>query len=433
MGSALASPRHLAAGARLAERCPVTNITLRSCRASTAYQPRCENGLLRVAHLGKYYPPSPGGIEEHTRTLALGQAALGADVRVLVVNHADAAGNDRTFDRFTGTPTTHEQDGPVRVTRVGRWANVAKLEIAPGLLGELRRLARWQPDVWHLHTPNVTMMLALAACPAIRPLVITHHSDIVRQRVLRHAVRPLEELNYRRAARILPTSAAYGEGAELLRRFAGKVLPLPLGIDMEPFRNPAPAARAFAEGLRRRHGSPLWLCVGRLIYYKGLPVALEALRSVPGALLVVGTGPMGRELKARASSLGVSDRVTFHGHASADEVVGAYLAATALWFPSTARSEGFGLVQVEAMASGCPVINTAIAGSGVPWVARHELEALTVPPNDSTAFAAAANRLLTEPGLRERLVAGGRVRSAVEFDHRTMAARSLDIYRGLTP
>lgn len=390
-------------------------------------------GPIRVAHLGKFYPPSPGGIEEHTRTLARAQAGLGGEVRVLVVNHATAAGRDATFERFTRTPDAEDTDGPVKVTRAGRWATVAKLEVAPGLLAGLRRLARWRPDVWHLHAPNVSMMLAVLASPGIRPLVVTHHSDIVRQRVLKYAVRPIESAVYRRASRILPTSRTYADGSELLKRFAVKVTPVPLGIDREPFANPSPAALAFADELRARFGSPLWLCVGRLIYYKGLPAALEALRQVPGRLLVIGTGPMETVLRAKAAELGVADRVTFHGHATLDQLAGAYRAATALWFPGTARSEAFGLAQVEAMAAGCPVVNTAIPGSGVSWVCRHEQEGLTVPVNDPPALAAAANRVLTESGLRETLAAAGRERAAAEFDHRVMAARTLDVYRGLRP
>lgn len=349
---------------------------------------------------------------------------------MLVVNHADASGRDATFERLTRTPDRDEFDGPVRVTRVGRLANVAKLDAAPGLPRAFRRLARWRPDVWHLHAPNVTMMLGVLACPAARPLVITHHSDIIRQRFLKYVVRPLESAVYRRAARILPTSPAYAAGSDLLKLFADKVTPLPLGIDLMPFQNPSPAALVAEHDFRQKYGSPLWLCVGRLIYYKGLRVALDALRSVPGRLLIIGTGPMGGELRAVAVDLGVADRVTFHGHATADQVVGAYRAATALWFPSVARSEGFGLVQVEATASGCPVINTAIPGSGVPWVCRHEHEGLTVPPNDPAALAAAANRFLTDSDLRVRLAAAGRGRAATEFDHRAMAERSLAVYRG---
>jgi rhamnosyl/mannosyltransferase len=386
---------------------------------------------VRVVHLGKYYPPSPGGIEGHTRTLARTQAELGADVRVVVVNHAAADGRDATFDRFTPTPDAEDTDGPVRVTRVGRWANLAKLDVVPGLPAVLRRLLLDPPGVWHLHTPNVTMMLAVLAAARLRPLVITHHSDIVRQRLLKYAVRPVERAVYRRAARILPTSPAYVEGSELLGRFADRLTPLPLGIELAPFQNPTPAALAQAEKFRERFGSPLWLCVGRLIYYKGLHVALEALRGVPGELLVIGTGPLEGELKRRAADLGVADRVVWYGHATEAELIGAYRAATALWFPSVARSEGFGLVQVEAMAAGCPVVNTAIPGSGVAWVCRHEREGLTAAVNDPAGFAAAANRLLAEPGLRDRLAAGGRARAAAEFDHRVMAERSLDIYRAV--
>jgi glycosyltransferase involved in cell wall biosynthesis len=386
---------------------------------------------LRVVHLGKYYPPSAGGIEGHTQTLARAQAALGMDVRVLVVNHATRAGRDATFEQFTRTPDAEELDGAVRITRVGRWACLAKLDVAPNLHRAIRRFARTKPDVWHMHAPNVTMMLAALTCPAIRPLVITHHSDIIRQRLLKYVVRPIEKAAYRRAERVLPTSAEYAAGSDSLTRFARKVTPLPLGIDAEPFQKPSPEAIANERHLLQQHGSPLWLMVGRLIYYKGLPVALAALREVPGRLLVIGTGPMEVELKARALELGVADRVLFHGRASTDQLVGAYRAATAVWFASTARSEGFGLVQVEAMASGCPVINTAIAGSGVPWVCRHEREGLTVPINDPAALAAAARRLLSESGLRDRLAGAGLARATNEFDHRVMAARSLDIYRAV--
>lgn len=350
---------------------------------------------------------------------------------VVVVQHAAADGRDATFDRYTRTHSVEEHDGRVRVVRVGRWANVAKLDLAPGLFAALRGEARRRPDVWHLHAPNVTTMLALAATPRVGPLVVTHHSDIVRQRVLKYAVRPLERLTYRRAARVMPTSAVYADGSPLLAEFAGKVTPLPLGIDLTPFQTPSAAAVAFADELRRRYPCPLWASVGRLIYYKGLHVALEALRGVAGTLLVVGTGPLEGELKRRAAELGVADRVAWLGNASADELTGAYHAATSLWFPSVARSEAFGLVQVEAMASGCPVVNTAIPGSGVAWVCRHEREGLTVPMNDAPALAAAATRLLTEQGLRDRLSAAGRVRAAAEFDWRVMGARSLEIYRAV--
>jgi rhamnosyl/mannosyltransferase len=275
------------------------------------------------------------------------------------------------------------------------------------------------------------MMLALLASPRVRPLIVTHHSDIVRQRVLKYLVRPVEAAIYRRAARLLVDSPPYVNGSDSLRPFRDKVEALPLGIDLAPYRQPSAAALRHGEELRKRHPGPLWLAVGRLVYYKGLDVALRALRDVPGTLHIVGTGPMGERWRALAGELGVADRVVWRGRSPDDELTGAYHAATALWFPSNARSEGFGLVQVEAMASGCPVINTAVPDSGVSWVSRHEETGLTVPVNDPAALAAAARRLLDEPGLRERLAAEA-VRQAVDrFDHRVMAGRSLDIYRAV--
>jgi rhamnosyl/mannosyltransferase len=348
---------------------------------------------------------------------------------VVVVNHATADGRDVTFRTLGRTPETVEADGPVTVYRAGRWASLARLDVAPGLVGVLRRVLRDPPDVWHLHAPNVTLMLAVLASPRIRPLVVTHHSDIVRQRVLRYAVRPLEHAVYGRAARLLVTSPPYLDGSDTLQPYRAKVEALPLGLDLTPFQDPSAKAIEHTRVIRERHPGPIWLSVGRLVYYKALDVALRALREVPGTYVVIGTGPMGERWRSLAVELGVADRVVWLGQATADELAGAYRAATALWFPSTVRSEGFGLVQVEAMASGCPVVNAAIPHSGVPWVCRHEEAGLTVPVNDPTTFAAASRRLLDEPGLRERLAVEGRKQAAERFDHRTMAERSLAIYR----
>jgi rhamnosyl/mannosyltransferase len=168
-----------------------------------------------------------------------------------------------------------------------------------------------------------------------------------------------------------------------------------------------------------------------MVYYKGFSTAIRALAQVEGRLILVGDGPDLPGLRELAQRMGVTDRVAFLGGLSYLELIPYYLAADAFWFPSNARSEAFGLVQVEAMACGCPVINTAIPHSGVPWVSRHDETGLTVPVNDPAAFAAAARRIMTEPGLRERLTAAARRRAAAEFDHQVMAERSLAIYRAL--
>jgi len=388
---------------------------------------------LRICHLGKYYPPAPGGIETHVRTLATAQAALGADVRILCVNHTDTRGRDVTWSRYGATETVTETDHGVRVTRLGRSAHVAKLDVVPELRKHFRNFKRDPVDVLHLHTPNPTMLLAVAALRPWAPLVITHHSDVVKQRKLYLAFAPFEQMVYERATRIISNSPNYIDGSDILQAHREKVQSLAMGLDLQEFQHPSAAALKHAAELRRRFaGGPLWLSVGRCVYYKGYDTALRALRSVPGNLIIIGQGPYQVGLIEMARALGVADRVHWWGYATRDELVGSYLAASAFWFPSNARSEAFGLVQVEAMASGCPVINTRIPASGVAWVSPHERTGLTVPVGDAHAFAAAANRLLHEPGLRDALSAQARIDAAERFAHTTMAARSLALYAEMT-
>src|SRR4051794_3705282 len=137
--------------------------------------------VTRVCHLGKYYPPAPGGIESHVQTLARAQAALGHSVRVFCISHRSG-------------PTLLEADGMVEVTRFGRHASVAKLDVCPGLVSGL---AQVEADILHLHVPNPTMILALLRARPGKPLVVTYHSDLIRQRVLGRLFRPLERQAYR--------------------------------------------------------------------------------------------------------------------------------------------------------------------------------------------------------------------------------------------
>ena len=370
---------------------------------------------LRVCHLGKYYPPAPGGIETHVRTLARSQADLGTTVRVFCVNHKSG-------------PMVFEQDGQVSVTRFGRPLSAAKIDVCPGLVAALRDV---ETDILHLQTPNPTMVLALLLAKPKAPLVVTYQSDVINKPLREALFRPFERRLYRRVEIILPTSPSYASGSAFLQAYSDKLHVLPMGIDLQPYLEPTGRDRAEASTIRARHGQggPLWLGAGRMVYYKGFLHAIRALAKVEGRLILVGDGPETPSLRAEAKRLGLTDRVDFVGTLPYLRLIPYYLAADAFWFPSNYRSEAFGLVQVEAMASGCPVINTSIPQSGVAWVSRHEETGLTVPLNDPEAIAAAAHRIVNEPGLRPRLAAAARRRAIAEFDHRVMAMRSLDIYK----
>jgi len=376
--------------------------------------PGASGSSLRITHLGKFFHPARGGIEQTVRSLARAQARLGCSVRVICMDHE------------RGRATRVEQDGPVEVVRVRRAASFCKLDHCPDLPSVLRDS---EADLLHLHTPNPTMILGLMLSGDRRPLVVTHYSDVVKQRLRRLLFSPMERACYDRARLVLSASSPYVAGSKVLRRYIDRVAVLPIGLELVPFLEPTPEVREHGDRLKRSYPGPLWFFCGRLVYYKGLETALLALRSVPGTLLIAGDGPARTRLERFAAQLNLKDRVRFLGKVPRDEDLTAYyLASEAFWFPSNARSEAFGLVQVEAMASGCPVINTAIPHSGVPWVSRHEETGLTVPVDDPAAFAAAALRLLEEPGLRDRLAAGARARAISEFQCDAMGYRSKELY-----
>src|SRR6266508_4760959 len=179
---------------------------------------------MHILQIYKDYFPELGGIENHVRDLSEALAIRGHRVTVLVTS----------LDRRT----TIEQPRPgLTVIKAARSLHLASTPLSPAML----RLARQQrPDVVHLHFPYPPGDLAALALPERAPLVVTYHSDIVRQRALLRAYRPLLELTLRRAARILPTSPNYVVSSPFLRRHGAKCAVVPLGIDADRFARADP-------------------------------------------------------------------------------------------------------------------------------------------------------------------------------------------------
>jgi rhamnosyl/mannosyltransferase len=244
--------------------------------------------------------------------------------------------------------------------------------------------------------------------------VIWHHSDLVRPWWAPPTYGRLQRALYRRADCVIVSSPRLADST--LVGSARRVEVIPFGIDVGRYRA-ADASRV--RDLASRVEGPRVLFVGRLVYYKGAAVLIDAMASCPGSLVLVGDGPLEAELRRRAADRGVLDRILFAGRVSDDDLVAYYRAADVLVLPSVARSETFGVVQVEAMAAGLPVISTDLP-TGVPWVNQDGVTGLVVPPGDAPALAAALNALLGDPALRARLGQNGAARAAALFDRRTM-------------
>lgn len=224
---------------------------------------------------------------------------------------------------------------------------------------------------------------------------------------------------------LIVTSPNYADSSPFLKKHASSCRIVPLGIDMERVKSNDEKLQAH---MRERFGPRMILGAGRHIYYKGFQYAVEAMKSVDGHLVIVGDGPLRVELEAQARQIGVETKVTFLGSVEQTELNALYAVAKVFVLPSIARSEAFGLVQVEAMANATPVVNTSL-DSGVPYVSPHNETGLTVEPGNSKELADALNRLLDNHFLRERLGNAAKQRVIELFTLEEMARRTLAVYR----
>jgi glycosyltransferase involved in cell wall biosynthesis len=360
-----------------------------------------------VLHIGKFYRPHLGGIETHVEALCQG-LRKSMDVHVLVASNR----RYREHSVIDGIP----------VTRVHVPVTIAGAPICPGMLWHIRK---HRPDIIHLHLPNPTGVLAVLSSGYRGRVVVTWHSDIVRQRRLARLYRPIERLLLNRCAAIVASSPAYIASSPVLREHAGRCRSIPFGIDAEKFDD-RHVDQSMLRDLRRRFGPRMILSVGRLVYYKGIQFLIQAMAKVDAKLVIIGEGPMRPELEQEVAALGIADRVTFLGRVH-DNLTTYFHAADVFALPSCERSEAFGIVQLEAMASGKPVVNTQI-DSGVPYVSLDGITGITVEPRSSEAMATALNRLFDDPELRRRMGHAGRHRVQTEFNLDLMVRRTMDVY-----
>ena len=375
---------------------------------------------MRVLHIGKFFPPHPGGIERSCADLAAALAERDVDVAVLA--HA-APGTRRSSARFVER---------VRVTLAGCHGQLLYAPLSPAFPRLLAREIRdFKPDLLHLHVPNTSAFWALASPAARRlPWIVHWHSDIPLDsghRLLRlayRAYRPWEQALLRRARAVIATSQPYVDASAALAAWHDKVRVVPLGI--------APVAAGLPA-----QASPLWpagglrvLAVGRLSYYKGFDVLLRALAAVPQAqLLLIGSGECETALCALARELGIGERVRFTGHVDDAVLAQAYAQADVLCLPSSERAEAFGLVLLEAMRARLPVIASDIRGSGVGYVVRDGESGRLVPPRDHAALATALREFAADGELRRQLGANGYRRWLEEFTLAASAERVAQMYR----
>jgi rhamnosyl/mannosyltransferase len=371
-----------------------------------------QNKKIKVLQVNKLYYPHIGGVEKHVQ-----------DVSEALVDYTDmtvlAANN--TFK------TTVEAINGVKVYKVISLGTVASAPITPTFWLWLRRL---NPDIYHFHFPYPIGELSYLLTRCNKKLVVTYHSDIIRQKRLLSIYRPFITSFLGKANVILASSPNLIKNSPFISQFASKCRVVPFGIDTNRFKLTSETQKQALELRRRFATKNVVLFIGRLIYYKGLSYLIKAAKTIDGKIVLVGDGDLRSELEKLATSLGIRSKIIFYGRADDKDLPALYHASDLLVLPSIARSEAFGLVQLEAQACGKPVVSTNLS-TGVPYANLDGITGIVVPPKDSHALAEAINKLIHNPELRQRLGSQGKKRVQTRFTIKVMAEFILKIYNEL--
>ncbi len=344
---------------------------------------------MRVLHAFKVYKPHRGGIVSTIDQLAHAWPDVQSGVLACV---SGSEFGERS-----------EDDG-VSVVKAGSVGHLMSMPLSISYPLLFRRMAK-QADVIAYHYPFPLVDLSVAAGFAGRTgLVIHWHSEVVQQRMAATALRPVMVRCLERADRIIVSTPAHIDISELLAPHRGKCEVIPFGVDASKWA----MDETDVDSEWREH-SPFLLAVGRLVPYKGFDVLLTALGRTRAHLVLVGDGPERSRLEKMVATLGLSDRVEFLGDADGRTLQHLMNACRAFVLPSVSQAETFGIVQLEVMSCGKPVINTD-AHPGIGWVARDGSEALTVPAGSVDSLAVAIERLWREGDLASKLGAAGRKR-----------------------
>jgi phosphatidylinositol alpha-mannosyltransferase len=362
---------------------------------------------MKIGLVTPYVYPIPGGVNEHVRFLYENLRLRGHDVRIITSSH--------------GLQRSSEGD----VIRIGKGfsmpsnGSVGTITVSPRYVSQVKRVLEQEHfDLLHFHEPFVPFLSLIVLRQSSSVNIATFHAYAGFSPAMELGSKTLQGYAARLHGRIAVSAAA--------RHFVDRFFPgdykvIPNGVDTGRFQRAVPVARW-------QDGTPNVLFVGRLEDRKGLPHLLKAFRLIrksglEARLLVVGSGPQEREARRYVMTRGLQS-VEFLGRVSDAEKAQLFKTADVFVSPATGR-ESFGIVLLEAMAAGAPIVCSDI--HGYKGVAQRGRQAILVPPRDARALAAGITELLADPALRARLGASGQVR-AEQFSWERVTAKVEEYY-----
>ena len=382
---------------------------------------------MKVLHLGKYAPPFFGGIENFMMDLGHGCVEQGLEVAA-IVHHHDSKG---AFEQCV-------IDG-VSVYRVPCYGQLMFAPVSPTFGFHLNQvLETFKPDVLHIHMPNTSAFFALWSSKAkLIPWVVHWHSDVLGDdspwflKTFYPFYQPFEQAILQRATKVIVTSPPYLQSSRALQRFVAKCEVISLGI-----RTPVVPAYLDHNTEEQRAGLQL-LMVGRLTYYKGHMLLLEALSLLKQQglcdihLTIVGCGELQQAIEIKIAGLRLDTQVTMLGKVDDDILAQAFINADCLCLPSLERTEAFGVVLMEAASFGKPAIVSDVPGSGMSWVVQDNKTGFVVKRGNADALAMAIKSLYQQPKKLQQFGGNAKQRFEQLFQIDKVCRTTIDLYQAL--
>lgn len=343
-------------------------------------------------------------------------AQLGSKVHASETEHTVLSLSNEASGLITGA-------GGIPNLRYREDLMIASNSMSWRLLRDFKHIVK-EYDVIHYHFPWPFADMLHTFGKVSKPSVLTYHSDVVRQKLWLKLYEPLMHYFLKSVDAIVATSPQYLATSPVLANYRDKTQVIPIGIDRTHYPERSSERLTY---WRDRFGKGFFLFVGMMRYYKGLSVLLDAVAGTDFPLLIVGLGPMEEELKQQAHRLKLNN-VHFVGHVSEADKIALLELSLGFVFPSTMRSEAFGVSLLEAAMLGKPLISTEI-GTGSSYVNVHETTGLVVPPNDVNALRGALTYLWSHPEEAKRMGEQAALRHQSLFTGQHMVAGYEAVYR----
>lgn len=366
-----------------------------------------------ILQLGKFYPIK-GGVEKVAYDLMTGLSTNEIHCDMLC---ATVAGKGKTI----------RLNPYARLMECHSWGKAAATMIAPSMITTLRKVCP-SYDIVHVHHPDPMAALALALSGYKGKVVLHWHSDIQKQKYLLRLYRPLQDWLLRRADLIVGTSPVYLDESPFLKKVQHKTVCLPIGV---PPILPEPEA---VDKLRKQYGEKkIVFSLGRLVAYKGFTHLVEAARFLKDdyVILIGGTGALKQALSQQIKRLGLENKVVLLGRIPENELPTYFGACKVFCLPSVQKTEAFGIVQIEAMSCGKPVVATRIPQSGVSWVNKHGVSGLNVMPGNAGELARAIQDIADNESVYDKYSMAAKNRYWDIFTNEHMIDKCKRIYNNL--